>query len=44
MSRTVDSLKGKDTGAGSCTMTDEEKEKSVGESVIVGHEKEKILA
>ena len=44
MSRTVDSLKGKVNGAGSDTMTGEEREKSVGESVIVGHEKERILA
>lgn len=34
MSRTVDSLKGKDNGAGSRTMTGEEKEKSLGESVM----------
>ena len=44
MSRTVDSLKGKDNGAGGGTMTGEEREKSVGVSAIVGHEKERILA
>ena len=44
MSRTVDSLKGKDNGAGSGTMTGEEREKNAGESVIVGHEKERMLA
>ena len=44
MSRTVDSLKGKDNGAGSGTMTGEERKKNVGESVIVGHKKERMLA
>ena len=44
MSRTVDSLKGKDNGAGSGTMTGEKREKGVGESIIVAKEKERALA
>ena len=34
MSKTVNSLKGKDNGAGSRVMTGEEKEKSLSESVM----------
>ena len=45
MSRTVDSLKGKDNGGASTgTMTGEEREKGVGELLIVGQEEERILA